>query len=66
MEQLAALLHKVPELALFLSIVGGLAGAQTCTPGLNALREATGSNIGALAYTVPTRSATSCPRSGDR
>ncbi len=34
-------------------VVGGLAGAQTCTPGLNALREASGSNIGALAYTVP-------------
>jgi putative transport protein len=34
-------------------VLGGLAGAQTCTPGLNALREASGSNIGALAYTVP-------------
>jgi putative transport protein len=34
-------------------VVGSLAGAQTCTPGLNALREASGSNIGALAYTVP-------------
>ena len=34
-------------------ILGGLAGAQTCTPGLNALREATGSNISTLAYTVP-------------
>jgi putative transport protein len=34
-------------------VVGALAGAQTCTPGLNALREATGSNVGALAYTVP-------------
>jgi putative transport protein len=33
--------------------LGGLAGAQTCTPGLNALREASGSNVGALAYTVP-------------
>ena len=33
--------------------LGGLAGAQTCTPGLNALREASGSNIGSLAYTVP-------------
>jgi len=33
--------------------LGSLAGAQTCTPGLNALREASGSNIGALAYTVP-------------
>lgn len=36
-----------------LMTLGGLAGAQTCTPGLNALREATGSNIGSLAYTVP-------------
>jgi putative transport protein len=34
-------------------VVGALAGAQTCTPGLNALREASGSNVGALAYTVP-------------
>jgi putative transport protein len=34
-------------------VVGALAGAQTCTPGLNALREVSGSNIGALAYTVP-------------
>jgi putative transport protein len=36
-----------------LMILGGLAGAQTCTPGLTALREASGSNIGSLAYTVP-------------
>ena len=36
-----------------LMILGGLAGAQTCTPGLNALREACGSNVGSLAYTVP-------------
>lgn len=36
-----------------LMTLGGLAGAQTCTPGLNALREATGSNVGSLAYTVP-------------
>jgi putative transport protein len=36
-----------------LLILGGLAGAQTCTPGLNALREATDSNVGTLAYTVP-------------
>jgi putative transport protein len=36
-----------------LMILGGLAGAQTCTPGLNALREASGSNVGTLAYTVP-------------
>jgi putative transport protein len=34
-------------------VVGSLAGAQTCTPGLNALREVSGSNVGALAYTVP-------------
>jgi putative transport protein len=36
-----------------LMVLGGLAGAQTCTPGLTALREASGSNIGSLAYTVP-------------
>ncbi|MGH8620072.1 MAG: aspartate:alanine exchanger family transporter, partial [Burkholderiales bacterium] len=36
-----------------LMALGGLAGAQTCTPGLNALREASGSNVGALGYTVP-------------
>ena len=36
-----------------LMTLGGLAGAQTCTPGLNALREASESNIGSLAYTVP-------------
>jgi putative transport protein len=36
-----------------LFVLGGVAGAQTCTPGLNALREATGSNVGTLAYTVP-------------
>jgi putative transport protein len=36
-----------------LMILGGLAGAQTCTPGLNALREASGSNVVSLAYTVP-------------
>ena len=30
-----------------------MAGSQTCTPGLNALREARGRNVGALAYTVP-------------
>src|SRR5207237_583992 len=34
-------------------LVVGLAGGQTCTPGLNALREASGSNVGSLAYTVP-------------
>jgi putative transport protein len=36
-----------------LMLVGGLAGAQTCTPGLTALREASESNVVALAYTVP-------------
>ena len=36
-----------------LMALGGIAGAQTCTPGLNALREASGSNVGSLAYTVP-------------
>jgi putative transport protein len=36
-----------------LMILGGLAGAQTCTPGLTALREASDSNIGSVAYTVP-------------
>jgi len=36
-----------------LMLLGGLAGAQTCTPGLTALRDASGSNVGSLAYTVP-------------
>jgi putative transport protein len=36
-----------------LMVLGGLAGAQTCTPGLTALREASGSNVASLAYTVP-------------
>jgi putative transport protein len=36
-----------------LMVLGGLAGAQTCTPGLTALKEASGSNVGSLAYTVP-------------
>jgi putative transport protein len=36
-----------------LMILGGLAGAQTCTPGLSALREASGSDVGSLGYTVP-------------
>ncbi|HEY7286476.1 MAG TPA: TrkA C-terminal domain-containing protein [Vicinamibacterales bacterium] len=36
-----------------LMTLGGLAGAQTCTPGLNALRDASDSNVGSLAYTVP-------------
>jgi putative transport protein len=36
-----------------LMVLGGLAGAQTCTPGLTALQQASGSNVGSLAYTVP-------------
>jgi len=36
-----------------LMVLGGLAGAQTCTPGLTALRDASDSNIGSLDYTVP-------------
>ena len=36
-----------------LMTLGGLAGAQTCTPGLNALRDVSDSNVGSLAYTVP-------------
>ena len=36
-----------------LMLLGGLAGSQTCTPGLTALREASESNVVALAYTVP-------------
>jgi putative transport protein len=36
-----------------LMTLGGLADAQTCTLGLNALREASGSNIGSLGHTVP-------------
>jgi putative transport protein len=36
-----------------LMILGSLAGAQTCTPGLTALRDASGSNVASLAYTVP-------------
>ena len=36
-----------------LMVLGSLAGAQTCTPGLTALREASSSNVGSLAYTVP-------------
>lgn len=36
-----------------LMALAGVTGAQTCLPGLNALREASGSNIGALGYTVP-------------
>jgi putative transport protein len=33
-------------------ILGGVTGAQTCTPGLNALREEGGSNVAALGYPV--------------
>jgi putative transport protein len=44
--------HYVLRLSPLMTL-GGLAGAQTCTPGLTALREASGSNIGSLAYTVP-------------
>jgi putative transport protein len=33
-------------------ILGGIAGAETCPPALNALREVSGSNVAALAYTV--------------
>jgi putative transport protein len=36
-----------------LLMLAGIAGAMTCTPGLNALREASGSNVVALGYTVP-------------
>jgi putative transport protein len=36
-----------------LMLLGGLAGAQTCTPGLTALREASDSHVGSIAYTVP-------------
>ena len=36
-----------------LMALGSLAGAQTCTPGLTALREASDSNVSSLAYTVP-------------
>jgi len=36
-----------------LMVLAGVTGAQTCTPALNALREASGSNIGVLGYTVP-------------
>jgi putative transport protein len=36
-----------------LMVLAGVTGSQTCMPGLNALREASGSNIGALGYTVP-------------
>ena len=36
-----------------LMVLAGMAGAQNSTPRLNALREASGSNIGALGYAVP-------------
>jgi putative transport protein len=34
-------------------VLAGVTGAQTCMPALNALREASDSNVGALGYTVP-------------
>ncbi|MEP7329894.1 MAG: transporter [Betaproteobacteria bacterium] len=34
-------------------LLGGLAGAQTATPGLNALKEAGGNNVFVLGFTVP-------------
>jgi putative transport protein len=34
-------------------LLGGLAGAQTATPALNALKEASGSNVFVLGFTVP-------------
>jgi putative transport protein len=34
-------------------IVGGVSGAQTCTPAVSALRESSGSNVVALGYTIP-------------
>jgi putative transport protein len=36
-----------------LMVLSGLAGAQTCTPGLTALREASQSHVASLGYTVP-------------
>jgi putative transport protein len=33
-------------------ILGGITGGQTCTPGLNALRDAGGSNVAVLGYPV--------------
>ncbi len=44
--------RRVLKLSPLMSL-GGIAGAQTCTPGLTALREASDSNVGSLAYTVP-------------
>ena len=34
-------------------LLGGLAGAQTATPALNALKEASGSSVFVLGFTVP-------------
>jgi len=36
-----------------LMLLGGLAGAQTCPPGLAALREASESEVVSLGYAVP-------------
>lgn len=36
-----------------LMLLAGISGGQTCTPAVNALREASGSNICTLGYTVP-------------
>jgi putative transport protein len=36
-----------------LMVLAGVTGAQTCMPALNALREASDSNVGVLGYTVP-------------
>jgi len=33
--------------------LSGVTGAQTCMPALNALRESSESNVGAIGYTVP-------------
>ena len=44
--------RSVPKMAP-LMVLGGIAGAQTCPPGLTTLREASGSKVAALAYTVP-------------
>ena len=44
--------HRVLRLSPLL-LLGGLAGAQTCPPGLAALREASGSDVVSLGYAVP-------------
>jgi putative transport protein len=36
-----------------LMVLAGVTGAQTCMPALNALRDASDSNVGVLGYTVP-------------